>query len=548
MIFFCQFKLFSQTLPIFSCSYNQQKTESIPCLINSNENIDNNEAVTIIDKILQPIGLRRNFVILSCSNIQNALAVTTNLGIRYIIYDYNFLSTLSELTSDWTKISILAHEIGHHLSGHTLSASESLDGQRKKELEADEFSGFILFKLGASLRQAQAAVNILATEEDDANLTHPSKSKRILAIEKGYKNAEKNEKLFDVKKGDSPEYYFSKAYKLTNEEKYDEAFNNYTTAITLNPNYAEAYVNRGQVKMMYAFQDKETIINDFNIAIRIDPNLGKAYFFRGVMKKFKNEYLSALEDFKTAVMHDRTLLHDKNYLLERAFVESILSNNSSKEKETHYQYFKTGFDKLQSGQYKDAIEYCNKAINLKPKEPLYYDVRGVARMNLEDYESAIKDFDVALQLNPNADLGYYHRGLSYQYSQNYAKALADFNVALIIKPGNIEYKSHRAFNRRMMTDYEGAIKDYNDLIALAPNNDTALLERAINYLELKKYELAITDLNKAITINPSSFYHFFYRGRVKLAMKDKSGACDDFKMGCRLGGNFSCEKYRDICK
>ena len=56
------------------------------------------------------------------------------------------------------------------------------------ELEADEFAGFVLAKLGATLTQATEAIALMASDEDDTYSSHPSKSKRITAIRKGYNN------------------------------------------------------------------------------------------------------------------------------------------------------------------------------------------------------------------------------------------------------------------------------------------------------------------------------------------------------------------------
>ena len=110
----------------------------------------NKEAENAVEKILSPLGLRATFVLVSCPNIRNAMAVTLEDGLRYIIYDPSFMSRLDRSITDWASTSILAHEIGHHLSGHTLKKSIDNAAQRAKEVEADEFSGFVMFKLGAS--------------------------------------------------------------------------------------------------------------------------------------------------------------------------------------------------------------------------------------------------------------------------------------------------------------------------------------------------------------------------------------------------------------
>jgi hypothetical protein len=86
--------------------------------------------------------------------------------------------------TDWASISILAHEIGHHLNGHTL---DNLGSRPDKELEADDFSGFVMFKLGASLQDAQKAISTLVSEEGSS--THPGKFARLTAIQKGWSRA-----------------------------------------------------------------------------------------------------------------------------------------------------------------------------------------------------------------------------------------------------------------------------------------------------------------------------------------------------------------------
>src|SRR5690606_36946785 len=55
------------------------------------------------------------------------------------------------------------------------------------ELEADEFSGFVLRKMGASLADAQAAMAVLSDERD--SYTHPGRASRLAAINNGWKNA-----------------------------------------------------------------------------------------------------------------------------------------------------------------------------------------------------------------------------------------------------------------------------------------------------------------------------------------------------------------------
>jgi len=56
------------------------------------------------------------------------------------------------------------------------------------ELEADEFSGYVLRKMGASLAQAQSAMKTLASNR--ASSTHPRQYDRLASIEKGWSHAD----------------------------------------------------------------------------------------------------------------------------------------------------------------------------------------------------------------------------------------------------------------------------------------------------------------------------------------------------------------------
>ncbi|MEZ4982432.1 MAG: hypothetical protein R2769_12785 [Saprospiraceae bacterium] len=152
-------QLKDQKRVIHSCSYGEDNIGAELCSYFQSQGFSSNtDAEESIRKILEPIGLKPNFVLVPCPNIQNALAVNLDDGVRYIVYDPIFMEGIQKnAKTNWTSISILAHEVGHHLNGHTLTVGNNAQ-TRGEELEADEFSGFILAKIGSSLEQAQAAM------------------------------------------------------------------------------------------------------------------------------------------------------------------------------------------------------------------------------------------------------------------------------------------------------------------------------------------------------------------------------------------------------
>jgi len=162
-----------------SCSYYGEEISDDIYEFSSSQ-----EAKSIIDKIVTSVGLKKNFIV-KAANVPNAVAIVQG-DQRYIYYSQNFINQVNSATSDrWAAISILAHEVGHHLNGHTIKAGGS---RPNIELEADEFSGYVLkFMDCPSLKSAQKAMRALSSES--GSKTHPPKSARLEAIAVGWSRA-----------------------------------------------------------------------------------------------------------------------------------------------------------------------------------------------------------------------------------------------------------------------------------------------------------------------------------------------------------------------
>ncbi len=105
-------------------------------------------------------------------------------GKRYILLNEKLLNSLQKSDKNyWPTLSVIAHEIGHHLVGHTLyneiSKSNYVYQDWEKEWIADFFSGYILSKMGASLGEAISGIKKMIPEDYYRNkpgkATHPDR-------------------------------------------------------------------------------------------------------------------------------------------------------------------------------------------------------------------------------------------------------------------------------------------------------------------------------------------------------------------------------------
>lgn len=144
----------------------------------------------MVAQIMAFTGLPQNFTVVEAP-VPNAAAVILldekKVPQRVIAFNKDFMRIVRGATrgNAWAPVSIMAHEIGHHLSGHTITPGGS---QPPTELEADKFSGFVLYKMGAPLDDAQTAMATLVAEGPDGK-THPGRGKRLEAIKEGWTQA-----------------------------------------------------------------------------------------------------------------------------------------------------------------------------------------------------------------------------------------------------------------------------------------------------------------------------------------------------------------------
>ena len=224
--------------------------------MSANENAENS-----LEEIVSVIGVNKNFYMLDCSNIPNARA-SAYKGKRYIHYNPSFMDDISNKENSFINLSIFAHEIGHHINGHSLDImmqkSLSIDPpskelMRRQEIEADEFSGFVMQRLGYSLEEASAVIDSLALNEkpdcDDYYSSHPCTSKRFAAVKSGYERAQSQEDAYrESPLNLDPEQYYYRGLERAEKEDHKGAVEDFTIAIEIDSTDQLAFFNRGLSK------------------------------------------------------------------------------------------------------------------------------------------------------------------------------------------------------------------------------------------------------------------------------------------------------------
>ncbi len=95
--------------------------------------------------------------------------------------------------------------------------------------------------------------------------------------------------------------YLARGDRYSDLKDYDHAIADYSQAIRLKPDYAEAYNNRGLAFALSSKREMASAIADYDQAIQLRPEYAYAYNNRGVAYMASGQPDAALHDFDRAL-------------------------------------------------------------------------------------------------------------------------------------------------------------------------------------------------------------------------------------------------------
>ncbi len=166
------------------------------------------------------------------------------------------------------------------------------------------------------------------------------------------------------------------------------------------------------------------------------------------------------------------------------------------------------------GRFEEAVRDYAKAISLRENFPTAYCNRGNARAMTNDFDAAIRDYDRAIELNPDYADGYYYRGVAYAAQGRLEQAVGDYTQAISLRENFPMAFNDLGEAHSKMHDVDAAIRDYDRAIALKPDFAEAYCNRA--YARVMTHDLgaAIRDYDRAIALKPDFFDAYCNRGNV----------------------------------
>ncbi|KAK9498235.1 hypothetical protein O3M35_004095 [Rhynocoris fuscipes] len=147
--------------------------------------------------------------------------------------------------------------------------------------------------------------------------------------------------------------------------------------------------------------------------------------------------LESVYDVKETTQTEPTLLEIYQAYLVPTIKEK--ADASEEDKKQAEQLKVEGNTAMSEGQFYKALELYTKAIQIDPKNAVYYCNRAAAHSKLQNHNAAIVDCKIALEIDPKYSKAYGRLGLAYCGLENYVSALEYYKKAVELEPSNEGY-------------------------------------------------------------------------------------------------------------
>jgi tetratricopeptide (TPR) repeat protein len=397
--------------------------------------------------------------------------------------------------------TLLKHEICHVFGVADLYEKNSIMSIKARGYEFDEFTSRIIFlnkyrnfNLNTFPLSDEILKEIISVYEQrkisNSNETDIRFSLAMFYFQlQDYQSTLKECNHLIQMNPDSPEalHFMGMAYRRMG--KIDQAINEYrkvlqsqpalpeiyTKALELNPNYAEAYSNLGNLYVEKRMADEA--IESCQKALEFNPQSAKALSHLGAA-----------------------------YILKNMF--------------------------------REAEAASKKALGIDPGLEEPHNNLGIIFINRDMFDQGINEYIRAIEINPDYAEAHHNLGRAYYLRRQIDRAIGEYKEAIRIKPDYYKAYSNLASAYMKKGMVEEAIKELKNAIKIKPDYGIAYYNLGFVYLGKKMLEEAEIASRKAITLNPELPEPHILLGAI-LEIRNRDDEAEiEFKKAIKLKPNY----------
>lgn len=155
---------------------------------------------------------------------------------------------------------------------------------------------------------------------------------------------------------------------------------------------------------------------------------------------------------------------------KKKIIEIIIEKKALKEIIEHESFFlEVAVYFLIQKQFKDTLNFCNKALKINSSYKNAWLLKGLALSNLKRYNESIECYEKAIEIGPIYKEAWNNKGVSLRQLERYKESIDSFNKAIEIDPNYLHAWNNKGFNLFKLKEYKNSIKCYNKALEIDPN-------------------------------------------------------------------------------
>jgi tetratricopeptide (TPR) repeat protein len=287
------------------------------------------------------------------------------------------------------------------------------------------------------------------------------------------------------------DYYSARAMSYEKLNKFKEAYADYEKAIVFKPKEVDDIIGLGRVcNKMSKFDEALGFLNH---ASRLDKKNAQVYPEKIITLIGLGKYDRALKASDTAILiKDEPMNYYYRGVIYVALNNDILGKKEleksiSKDKKLVEPRLELAELLIRNGDTKEATNQINVVLSINDKNTAAYLARSkIFKKNL-DFPSAINDVSKTILIDPTNPEYYLIRGQDYQEFNQHANAINDFSKYISLKADNPDAYFARAKSYEETMNLEKAMDDYNKITVLSEDDPKA--RRLLREAKTRLYEL-----------------------------------------------------------
>ena len=248
------------------------------------------------------------------------------------------------------------------------------------------------------------------------------------------------------------------AMNFHNAGDFENARIGYQNILSVDPKHFDALHLLGVIETQTS--NLEKAVEYFSSAIAINELSPDIFNNRAGLYTYLKQYSNALNDC------------DKAIQLKPTFAEAHLNRSQIL---------------LEMKQYEDALLSCNRVIQLR-NFPEAYNTRGAILKKLGRHEEALSDFNLALEINTNFVDAYNNRGVLVQELGDPASSISDYNNAIRLRSDYVEAWANRASAYQDLNQLDDTLSNYTHALKLRPEDPMIRMHQAFALLTNGQYK------------------------------------------------------------